>query len=171
LPIDVGQLLGGAFGGAVASSVLGPLVTQRKERRDLRAEVLRQIGQVEQARWAGVPWNEFRTAVVALRAAALVAGASRELVDRYIFLAQAARQTSDASAGLYPGEEGGGAISPELGRLVDGAATLLADHLWHPIRNRVSVQRRLAQSRNAEAKLRAANTPHWLRTQWPASAA
>ena len=71
----------------VASAAVGlgvPYVVARHERRDLRADVLRRVGDVERLRWAPADWDEYRKAIFALRGAALVAGANREIVDRYI---------------------------------------------------------------------------------------
>jgi hypothetical protein len=123
--VDVAQLLGGAFGGAVASSVIGPLLADRGTRRALRGDVLRSLSQVERTRWAGGEWqwDDFRAAKHSLRAAALVAGANREVVDRYLRLATVARQESDRSAELVPDEEGGGAVSSTLGTLVSDSAS------------------------------------------------
>ena len=75
----------------VASAVVGlgvPLVVTRHERRDLRADVLRRVGDVERFRWAPSEWDAFRQAIFALRGAELVAGAQRDIVDHYIFLAR-----------------------------------------------------------------------------------
>jgi hypothetical protein len=49
MAVDVGQLVCGALGGAIASSVLTPLIAQRGERRALRANVLHRFGDVERA--------------------------------------------------------------------------------------------------------------------------
>jgi hypothetical protein len=145
-----------------ASALVGfgvPYVVTRHERRDLRADVLRHVGDIERLRWAPTEWDEFRKAVFALRGAALVAGADREIVDRYIFLAAVARRESDADWAINPypavaDEPGGGGISVKLGDLVSDAATMLAEHLWHPLRNSRRVARLLAASRVEERRLR-----------------
>jgi hypothetical protein len=72
--------------------------------------------------------------VINLRAAALVAGVNREAVDRYARLAQIARRLSDDSWDMAPDPEFGGGISAALSDLTRGAATLLTDIVWHPVR-------------------------------------
>jgi hypothetical protein len=138
----------------VASAAVGlgvPFVVTRHERRDLRADVLRRVGDVERVRWAPADWDEYRQAIYALRGAALVAGAKREVVDHYIFLAGVARRSSDRS---WDGDPKGGAIPTRLANVTTDAAILLAEHLWHPIRKHRFVQRRFDQSRTAVDALR-----------------
>lgn len=91
MSVDVGWVVAGTVDGALVSSVLGPLITQGRERRDIRADVLRSVGDVERARWAPVEREDFRATIINLRAAALVAGVNREAVDRYARLAQVAQ--------------------------------------------------------------------------------
>src|ERR1035441_4485442 len=97
MSVDVGWVVVGTVGGALVTSVLGPLITQGRERRDVRAEGLRGVGGVERARWAPVEREDFRAAIISLRAAALVAGVNREAVDRYAHLAQVAQRMSEDS--------------------------------------------------------------------------
>jgi hypothetical protein len=78
------QIAAGALGGALVTSVLQPTISQRGARRDVRADVLRRVADVESTRWADESYPEFRTAIIHLRAAALVAGANRRVVDRYL---------------------------------------------------------------------------------------
>ena len=102
--MDLAQFAGGAVGRAVVSAIVGPLIAQRHERRELRAAVLRGISQVERSRWATPgSWDDFRVAVVALRAAALVAGAKREIVEYYLFVAQVAGKASSDDLELNRG--------------------------------------------------------------------
>lgn len=142
-----------------ASAAVGlgvPYIVTRHERRDLRAEVLRRVGDVERTRWAPQEWSEFRQSIYALRGAALVAGADRDVVDRYIFLVHVARRSSDDSWERDPDpDSGGGGIPGQLGSLTSDAASLLAEHLWHPLRNQRRVKRGLAKSREEEADFRA----------------
>jgi hypothetical protein len=141
----------------VASAAVGlgvPAVVTRHERRDLRADVLRRVGDVERLRWAPSEWDEFRQAIFALRGSALVAGASREIVDRYIFLAHVARRASDAAFEVAPDPEFGGGIWGPLADLTTDAATMLAEHLWHPVRKRRLMKRWLRDNRKAEDALR-----------------
>jgi hypothetical protein len=154
--VDVTQLLGGALGGALASSVLGPLIAQRRERRDVRADVLRAIGAVERARWAPFERDDFRATLIDLRSAALVAGVNREAVDRYVDLAQVAHQVSADTWEKWRDEEGRseGAIPGSLSNLTTRAAMLLTDEVWHPYRRRWSIRRGLRQLKSDEEKLR-----------------
>jgi hypothetical protein len=163
---EVGDL-GGAFGGAVASSVLAPLIAQRRERRDLRAEVLPRVADVETARWMPRDHEDFRQATTALRAAALVAAANRELIDRYLYLAAIARRTSESSWYEHPEDEGGGGISVAIAELVNDAAAAVVDHVWHPVRRRGATKRVLSESQRREQALRASQEDSFIRTVWP----
>jgi hypothetical protein len=64
-----------------------------------------------------------------------------------------ARRSSDPSRERDPVE--GGGIPAEVADLTTDAATLFAEHLWHPIRKRRFVQRRLDENRKAVEALRA----------------
>jgi len=153
MSVDVGWVVAGTVGGALVSA-LGPLITQGRERRDVRADVLRGIGDVERARWAPVEREDFRAAVISLRAAALVAGVNREAVDRYARLAQVAQRMSEDSWEVIPDPEYGGGIPGALGELTRSAAKLLTDSVWHPYRKRWSVRRALAALGSEEQALR-----------------
>lgn len=154
MSVDVGWVVAGTVGGALVSSVLGPLITQGRERRDTRAEVLRSVGDVERARWAPVEHKDFRAAIINLRAAALVAGVDREAVDRYARLAQVAQRMSENFWEMKPDPEFGSGISAELDELTRGAAMLLTDSVWHPYRKSWSVRRGLASLALEEQALR-----------------
>ncbi|HMJ01340.1 MAG TPA: hypothetical protein VK506_00265 [Conexibacter sp.] len=133
MPLDVSELIGGALGGAIVSSIVAPLVTQRLDRRQSRAEVLRAIAAVERSRWGHIERDQFLNAVIALRSAALVAGARRELTDRYIELCEQARSESEAGFETS-GVPEDGSISRALVRSVSDAAEALVEHVWHPWR-------------------------------------
>ena len=152
MSVDVGWVVAGTVGGALVSSVLGPLITQGRERRDIRADVLRGIGDVERARWAPVEREDFRAAIINLRAAALVAGVNRDAVDRYAGLAQIAQRMSENSWEETPGPEFAG-IPIALSELTRSAAQLLTDSVWHPYRKSWSVRRRLAALKAEEHAL------------------
>ena len=156
MAVDLGQLIGGAFGGAVASSVLGRWLAQARDRRQVRADVLRQLSRVEHVRWASAAssWEAFQDAVHGLRAAALVAGAPRPLVDQYVRLATIARRMSERSAEIRPPEDGGGSISAGLSDLPRDAAGRLTDHLWHPWRSRWRLSRDVDAIARKEAAFR-----------------
>lgn len=146
MSFEVVQLVGGAFGGALASSVLGPWISQRRERRDVRADVLRAVGEVERSRWAPVQREDFRAAIINLRATALVAGTNREAVESYARLAQYAQRMSEESWSVTGDPEaGGGSIPGSLGEPTRQSAALLADIVWHPYRKRRSVGRALVK--------------------------
>lgn len=156
MPVEIAELAGGAFGGAIASSVLGPLISQRRERRDVRAEVLRAISDIEQVRWAPASWRDYRAAVITARSAGLVADARRDLLDRYLRLAYVARRASDRSWEECGGEEeaGAGGIDAGLSDLVRSAAELVIDSLWHPYRKRWSCWRGARRLKAQEEQLR-----------------
>jgi hypothetical protein len=155
MPIDAVGLAGGALSGAVVTSIIAPLITQRGERRDVRAEVLRSLAAVERARWAPSTFEELRAATVALRAAGLVAGANRAVLDRYVLLAAVGwRNSTDSHEELADPEMGGGVIDGGLANLIRDASTTLADHLWRPYRTRRALSRALAQSEDRERLLR-----------------
>lgn len=137
MTVGVAELVGGALGGAIVTSVITPLLAQRIDRRQHRASALSALGLVEQNRWGDKDFQAFREAVRKLRTTALVAGADRTLVDRYLLYAQVARQTSDwnvESADGYPEAAG---IPTSLANLVPATAEALVDHLWHPWRTRI----------------------------------
>jgi hypothetical protein len=112
--------------------VLTPLIAQRGERRALRADVLHRPGDVEGFRWVAAgdqSSGDFRRALVALRAAGLLAEANRELIDYYCHVAWTARLTSEHAVEV--GDDGGGILST-LADLVRHAATAVSDDVWHP---------------------------------------
>jgi hypothetical protein len=157
MAVDATQIVGGAIGGALITSVLGPIISQRGARRDVRADVLRRIADVESTRWAETGRDEFRAATVHLRAAGLVADANRSLVDRYLYLAQVARRQAEKMRGQLGREEAeaiGSSIPVRLHELVRDAAELLTEHLWHPYRKRWSVSRQLRTIEDRERALR-----------------
>ncbi|MGH2968702.1 MAG: cupin domain-containing protein [Solirubrobacteraceae bacterium] len=132
MPLDAPELVVAALTGGLGGAILGPLIARRRKRRDLRAAVLRGVSEVERARWAGAASiNEFREAVVGLRASALVAASNREVVERYIFLAYAARRASDDSWEMRGGEvkAGEGEISTPLSDITRDAAAAPVDHV------------------------------------------
>jgi hypothetical protein len=164
MSVDVGQLIGGALGGAIASSVLTPLISQRGERRGLRADVLHRLGDVERLRWfhTGDQVERFRRALVALRAAGLLAGANRALIDYYCHVAWTARLTSEHAVEI--GDDVGG-IPSTLGDLVTDAATAVSDDVWHPTTRRWRSNRKVEQLRFREQRLR--EGPDRTDIEWP----
>jgi hypothetical protein len=164
--VDVGQLVGGALGGALASSILGPLFSQRSERRNLRADVLRAVGEVERRRWTPEDRVAFRAAVDSCRAAALVAAVNRDIVDRYLGYAEVGRRTSEWTAEHMPDEDGGGSIPSELGDLIRITADVLVDHVWHPHRSRWSIGRNLRKIHKREENVRTSLREQRERVDW-----
>lgn len=160
--MDVGQLVGGAFGGAVASSILGPMIVQRTELRGLRAAALRAVADVESKRWAPGDFRAYRDAVVTFRSEALVARVDRRVVERYILLSYVARQRSDQDHEELQSDEHGGGISPELNSVVRQAANLVVTTLWQPWRSRLSIKKSLAASGRAQTELMAQREDRWL---------
>jgi hypothetical protein len=145
--------------------VLTPLIAQRGERRALRADVLHRLGDVERFRWVAAgdqSSGDFRRALVALRAAGLVAGANRELIDYYYHVAWTARLTSEHAVEV--GDEEGGILST-LADLVRDAATAVTDDVWHPTTTRWRRKRRLEALRTREQSLR--DGPGRTEIQWP----
>lgn len=143
MTIEASTLVGGALGGAVVQSVLGALVGQRHERRNMRAEVLRRIGELEQARWMdenGPSWQDYRSADNAVRAAGLVASAPRELIDVYLRFARAGRLMSERHWKMDPDPEFGGSVPGPLGDLITDAAERLVSHVWYPHRRRLRLR-------------------------------
>lgn len=169
LAIDLADLAGGALSGALVTSVLGPIVAQRRERRDTRADVLRAISTLETTRWAPREWDDFRKGVSTLWAAALVANAPRALVAEYIQLAYVARRASERSWEELPDEEHSGGIPGDLASLTRDAAATVIDHIWHPHHRRLLTRRdlkRLAtKTKVVKQKLREDGQPvDW--TEW-----
>lgn len=102
-------------------------------RRDVRADVLRAVGEVERSRWAPVQREDFRAAIINLRATALVAGTNREAVESYARLAQYAQRMSEESWSVTGDPEaGGGSILGSLGEPTRQSAALLADIVGAP---------------------------------------
>lgn len=133
------QLLTGAIGGALISSVLGPYFTQSKERRQARADVLNALMQVEDTRWADqeTTYVDFRKAITTLKAAALVAGINSDITDTYTRLAAIARRTSQDNYEEAPDEEmASGAIPIELSDLTRDAAEVLITGIRRPFTSR-----------------------------------
>lgn len=137
MAVGVAELVGGALGGAIVTSVITPLLAQRIDRRQHRASALSALGLVEQSRWGDEDFDGFREAVRKLRTTALVAGADRTLVDRYLHYAQVARQMSDWNVEKAHGYPEAAGIASGLADLVQTAAEALVDHLWHPWRSRI----------------------------------
>lgn len=135
----VGQLLTGAVGGAIVSSVVGPYLSQARERRKARADALNALLQVETARWADKdsPALTFRQTVGVFKAAALVAGVDNDIVDAYVRLAATARDVSqdDFDKSSRKASPFAGGIPTDLSDLVRDAAESIVICIRHPWRS------------------------------------
>jgi hypothetical protein len=104
-----------------------------KDRRAARAEALRTLAEVENARWAATPEADhptFRRAARDFQTAALIARLPRPVVNTYVVLATASHGLSVEDAEVYPDEEVVGSIDGHLDELVRDVARLLTDAAW-----------------------------------------
>jgi hypothetical protein len=154
MAVDAATLAGGALGGAVAQSVLGPLFSQRNERRELRAKVLHKIAEVENVRWVPADRDAFLKAAHELRSLALVAGLNRKPVEFYVVVAAAAREKSEWSLEMAGGDiDAGGGIDTSLADLTSEAAAYLTDCVWHPNLQRPVTRLRLRRLRKKQEEV------------------
>ncbi|TDE26424.1 hypothetical protein E1295_44330 [Nonomuraea mesophila] len=130
---------------AVIGGVIAPQITQARERRAARALVRERIADVESLRWLEDPYLEYKRALAALEAAALIARVPRDVVQRYMQAADAARSVMEEAPGAGPNGE-------DVSFMPDGPETLahaksldqLSAALWHPWLARLSgISRRL----------------------------
>jgi hypothetical protein len=161
-------LLSGGLGTVVGAAVVSWL-GQGRERRAARADVREKVAEVEALRWADEPYQDFRRAVAALEAAAIVARVPRPPIRRYVHAAEAARGASVVMDDVGPnGEAGGVLLDHEKKNDVDVALEGLSFALWHPswsaakagaksARIAADVGRRLAFRRSAPAARRSLN--------------
>lgn len=144
MAVDVTALTGGALGGAVVQSILGPLFGQRHERRELRAKVLRKIAAVEDTHWVPAKKEAFLESANELSSLALVAGINRRAVELYLVVAAAAREKSEESLDRAGGDlETGGGVRLSLSQLARDAAAFVTDCVWHPHLQRPLIRLRL----------------------------
>ncbi len=121
-----------AASGAVITSLLGPYFTQARDRRGVRAEVLRAIVEVEGMRWGDSDYIVLNKKLAALKAAGLIARADRNLVEYYASLALVSHRSGEKThvgnneyVWLVPGE---------LCNYIDDTIAALSLTLWHPVR-------------------------------------
>ncbi|MEU6779327.1 hypothetical protein ABZ912_08980 [Nonomuraea angiospora] len=118
---------------AVIGGVIAPQITQLKERRAARALVRERVADVESLRWLEYPYSEYKRALAALEAAALIAGVPRIAVQRYV-------KATDATRGVMREASGAGPDGEDSSYLVEGPETRayaealdqLSATLWHP---------------------------------------
>lgn len=120
-----------AVGGSIITSLVSPYILQSSTRRAAKADALRKLLDVELSRWAGESRAEFRKHQIELKAAVLVAGGSRVIVDHYSRVATVARSFSDLDKEdhYYNGE---GGIPTEIADSVSSTASLLSQSIWSP---------------------------------------
>jgi hypothetical protein len=153
--VDVTALVGGAVGGAAIQSVLNPLFGQVHERRAFRADVLAKLAIVENKRWATAEKpDQLREAVASLRAASLVAGLDKRVVDFHVLTAGAGWQVSFRSWQEWPDEDGG-SVPSTLGTLISDSAAVLAAYAWRPYWRRAFLRRDLARLEKQKTKVTA----------------
>lgn len=151
-----------ALGALGIGSLMGQYLTQGRERRTVRTDVLAALEACESARWSRAGDTDevaavMTTAVRKLESAAVVSGLPAKPVDQYIVLAWAARWTSydDVVMCQMEGrdEEFAGGIPTNLADVVSAAARDVARLVWSPWRGRL-IARRGVKARRAEmAKL------------------
>jgi hypothetical protein len=122
------QVVGTLFA-AVIGGVIAPQITQARERRAARADVLTKVSQVEELRWGGEDYQEFTRSLAALESAAIMARVPRRIVRAYAKVAKAARDSSiHVDRGDYmewvpdPAEDAG----------AERALEALSQAIWHP---------------------------------------
>lgn len=116
---------------ALIGGVIAPQITQSKERREARAVVRERIADVEALRWLEQPYQDYKRALAALEAAALVARVPRPVVQRYVRASEAARDVMVEA----PGPDGEDAsFLPDGPEALAVASALegLSAALWHP---------------------------------------
>ena len=118
-------------GGGVVGSLVSTYVTSGREGRQARAKVRECLFETENTRWTDTDYKLFREAVSRLEATALIAKAPREIIQRYVYLAEVAHYTQLAKEKSEPGYPPRG-LPIELAGLVEFTIAILVEHLWHP---------------------------------------
>lgn len=119
---------------ALIGGVIAPQITQSKERRAARAVVRERIADVESLRWLEYPYTDFKRALAALEAAALVARVPRTAVQRYVRASEAARGAMKEAPGAGPHGEDASYLLSDAPEALAPASALeeLSAALWHP---------------------------------------
>jgi DNA helicase IV len=133
----------GSLGAALITAIIAPHFTQAAERRTARGQVRERLAEVESLRWEDESYLDFRKAVAALEAAAIIARVPRAAVRSYVKTAEAARQASET----YPEGPDGEPItlvSTELADRVQDELERVSQVLWHPVLGRLAQQASLA---------------------------
>ncbi|MPZ65666.1 MAG: hypothetical protein GEU83_09180 [Pseudonocardiaceae bacterium] len=126
------------------AATIAPQFTQAAERRAARGQVRERLAEVEALRWEDESYLDFRKAVAALEAAAIIARVPRAAVRSYLKTAEAARQTSET----YPEGPDGEPITlladEELADRVQDELERVSQVLWHPMLGRLAQRSGLA---------------------------
>lgn len=138
--------------GAIISSLIGPYITQSKDRRRARADVVKTITEVETVRWGDDKYPELNKAIAELKSMSLIAMADRNLIDYYSKLAL----TSYKSAKLQEVEGGEEIwmIPAKLSDHIEDSLESLSLTLWHPWRTKLKRKKFKDNLEKKELKLR-----------------
>ena len=147
-------------GSIVGALGVGLLVTQYvlggQARREVRSAVLRQLAEVEIARWAGPPGEVdllgFRETVRELETAALIARIPRRAVVHYLVCAYASRWASEEFYERHGDEEVGGILPTDIYNVVRDAAETVSRLAWSPWFSRIGLRRRIKKQRESVLK-------------------
>lgn len=127
--------IAGALG---IGSLLGQWIAGSKDRRQVRANALAALAEVESARWANA--DDYQTSaktftryVRELQAAALIARLPREVTRTYLALARLGRWLSvdDVEREEIDPEYAGG-INADIADIIRDGARLMSDAVWAP---------------------------------------
>lgn len=129
-------IISSIVGGGVVGSIVSTYITSGREARVARAKVRERLFVAEHLRWADSDYQEFRQAISKLEATALIARTPRELVQRYIYIAEVAHYTEiwwrkDCEQRGFP-QMSPRSLPLDLAELVDRTILILVTHLWHP---------------------------------------
>jgi choline dehydrogenase-like flavoprotein len=122
------QILG-TLCAAVIGGIIAPQITQARERRAARADVLTKVNAAEALRWGGENYQEFMRALAALESAAVIARVPRSTIRTYAKAAKAAR---DSSVEVDMGDYMGWVVDPAGDAAVETALETLSQAIWHP---------------------------------------
>jgi hypothetical protein len=124
---------------AVLGGVIAPQLSQTKDRRAARAAVRERIAEVDALRWDDEPYLEFRRALAAFEASAILARVPR---GRAVQLVHAAEEVRKASQ-TYPDGPDGEPITVVVDHEKDEAWTHAIEELgrtlWHPWLARIAI--------------------------------
>jgi hypothetical protein len=133
--VDISQIAT-AVGALGIGSVLGQWLANGGQRRQVRADALLALSEVESNRWwsteANATAKPFIQAARTLQAACVIARVPRKAVTEYLIYAQAALWQSHENWELNPDDDSGPSIEAHFSQLVRDAAKALADVIWAP---------------------------------------